>query len=51
MAEQTCPNGANHTKEPSGYLQWHEWAEHKSRTHRQRRCPGCRLYKIWVPRG
>ena len=34
---------------PTGYLAWHEWAEKKARTHRQTRCPGCGLYKIWKP--
>jgi len=37
-----------HTKCPQGYLQWHDWAERKSRRHKQVRCPGCGLYAIWV---
>lgn len=39
-----------HTPAPSGYLQWHAWAAEMSKTHRQQRCPGCRLYKVWIPR-
>lgn len=46
---ENCPNAAKHTKDPEGYLQWHEWAEKKSKTHRQIRCEGCGLYAIWVP--
>ncbi len=45
-----CPNAAEHTPRPDGFLAWHAWAERMSRTHRQTRCKGCDLYKIWVPR-
>lgn len=38
------------TDAPSGYLARFEWAEEMSRTHEQRQCPGCGLYKIWMPR-
>lgn len=51
-AETTpCPNAAEHTaNQPSGYLQWHYWAARMYRTgHRQRKCPGCGLYEIWMP--
>ena len=41
---------APHTPAPSGYAAWHEWAERKSRTHDQERCPGCGLFKIWWPK-
>lgn len=37
-----------HIKEPTGYIEWHNWAEKKSRTHRQIRCEKCGLYKIWL---
>ena len=40
----------NHTKCPSGYIQWHPWAEKKNKTHRQIKCSDCSLYKIWIPR-
>jgi hypothetical protein len=36
--------------EPRGYVAWHEWAEEMSKTHVQKRCPGCGLFKIWVSR-
>lgn len=39
-----------HTPAPAGYLAWHEWAEKKSRTHQQGRCPGCGLFLIWQPK-
>lgn len=35
---------------PEGYLAWHEWAEKKAKTHKSTRCPGCGLYKVWVPK-
>lgn len=45
-----CPNFIDHAAEPSGYLQWHAWARKMQRTHRQVRCSGCGLFKIWIPR-
>jgi hypothetical protein len=45
-----CPNAAEHTKAPEGYLAWHDWAERKSKTHRQRRCKGCGRLAIWEPK-
>lgn len=39
---------AKHTKCPAGYLAWHEWAEKKSKTHKQILCPDCNRYAIWV---
>lgn len=49
-----CPTPGRHTPVPpaaqSRYLDWHEWAEEKAKTHRQERCPGCGLFKVWVPR-
>ena len=50
VPESACPNVAKHTKCPEGYLQWHPWAERKSKTHRTERCPACGLYAIWVPK-
>ena len=47
----TCPNQNAHVKDaPSGYLQWHAWAERKAKTHTQSKCPGCGLYLIWTRR-
>ncbi len=45
---ETCPNRKAHTKDPKGYIQWHEWADEKRKTHRQIRCEGCGRYSIWV---
>jgi hypothetical protein len=50
LTKDTCPDKANHTPCPSGYIHWHEWAEKKIRTHKSTRCPICGLYAIWVPR-
>lgn len=43
----TCANQKNHTKRPTPYIACHKWAERKSRTHKQRKCPGCNLWEIW----
>ncbi len=45
-----CANISGHTVCPPGYEQWHEWARQKTRTHRQVRCPDCRLFLIWIER-
>jgi hypothetical protein len=50
VSEDTCPNLAEHTPQPSGYLAWHDWARRMAKTHRQKRCKGCNLYAIWVPK-
>ena len=39
-----------HTKCPSDYVSWHLWADKKAKTHKQLRCPGCGLWKLWVRR-
>jgi len=41
----TCKD---HTESPDGYIQWHEWAKEKGKTHNQKKCGECGLYKIWV---
>ena len=50
LKKERCPQKARHTKCPEGYLQWHAWADKKSKTHWTERCPGCGLYAIWVPK-
>ena len=40
----------NHTPCPSGYVEWHDWAEKKMETHKAIKCRGCGLYAIWTPR-
>ena len=47
--EPECRNAENHAKSPAGYSQWVEWVEEKSKTHKQIRCSGCGLFKIWIP--
>ena len=41
---------ARHTPCPKGYVDWHEWAEKKSKTHYCKRCPDCGLWAVWVPK-
>lgn len=48
---EECPRIELHTSCPSGYVQWHEWAERMEKTHKQKRCPSCGFWAIWVPRG
>jgi hypothetical protein len=50
QGDAECPNGDNHTECPGGYTDWHEWAARMHKTHTQRKCPGCGLYRIWVKR-
>jgi len=53
MVELSTPRGYNtdmkcrHTKQPQGYLAWHEWADKKSKKHFQVKCPACGLLKVW----
>ena len=41
---------ADHTPCPELYMQWHDWAEEMTVTHKQVTCPDCGLFKIWVPK-
>jgi len=50
VALAMCPNAANHTKGPEGYLAWHVWADKMRRTHNQSPCPGCGLLLIVTPK-
>jgi hypothetical protein len=46
-----CPQAELHFPGVTeGYIARQAWAEQMMKTHRQRRCPGCGLYKIWVPK-
>lgn len=47
MPDKACPMAHKHTKCPSGYLEWHNWAEKKAKHHHQIKCPGCGRYCIW----
>ncbi len=42
-----CSNQRNHTKCPTGYIAWHEWADRKMKRHFQILCPGCNRFSIW----
>ncbi len=52
MRKTKCPNHANHTELPSGYLPRQEVFEqlHKA-GYKQKRCPSCSLYAIWHKHG
>ncbi len=50
MSERICSNFEDHTPCPTGYLDWHSWAEQMSKTHKQRKCCGCGRYAIWEPK-
>jgi hypothetical protein len=50
VPDPPCPNEAEHTPCPVGYLAWHAWASHMSRTHGQRKCPDCGRWAIWYER-
>lgn len=39
-----------HTPSPTGYLNWHVWAEKRSETYKQSRCSNCGLWAIWKPK-
>ena len=47
LVDDGCPEWKSHTPDPQDYLGWFEWAEAKAKTHRQRRCTGCGLFKVW----
>lgn len=48
---QDCPDRLKrHTKAPEGYLQWHGWADKKSKTHVCGRCPTCGYWTVWTPK-
>lgn len=46
-ASVSCTTPNLHTRQPWGYVAWHEWAEKMSRTHVQVECPGCGRLMIW----
>lgn len=46
----TCPQEELHTPRPEGYMQRQAWAERMSKTHKQKRCPGCARFAIWIPK-
>jgi hypothetical protein len=52
-SEIECRYFHDHTPCPvheSEYLGWHAWARKMSKTHKQIRCSGCKLYAIWEPK-
>ena len=39
--------GRFYPAQPGGYVAWFAWAEKKSQTHHQERCPNCQRLSIW----
>lgn len=50
MGRRPCPRAELHYDLPEGYVAWHETVSKLAKTHRQSKCPGCGLWKIWTPR-
>ena len=48
--KEDCADVAGHTECPAEYIAWHLWAEEMAKTHRQKQCPTCGLFAIWVPK-
>lgn len=48
---EACAVAPTHSdKGAFGYLNWHDWAKKKSKTHTQHRCPTCGFWVIWKPK-
>jgi hypothetical protein len=48
IPDPDCPNSDLHTPQPSGYVDWFEWAARMTyKGNTQSRCPGCGLLSIW----
>ena len=49
MSEPTCPNAAEHgdADAPEDYIARALWYEAMWKTHKQYKCKGCGLYRIW----
>ena len=53
LDKKVCPMAHLHDPEVElgvPYASFSEWAREKVKTHRQRKCQGCGLWKIWEPR-
>lgn len=50
VPDPECPNAELHTPQPTGYVEWHDWAQQMTKGFKQKRCPGCGLLNIWEPR-
>lgn len=49
-AATACPNVADHTPHPTGYVSHSAWAADAMAVADQRICAGCERWAIWVPR-
>jgi hypothetical protein len=48
MKVDECPDKANHTPCPESYMRFVNWADEKSKTHKQIRCTTCNKFAIWI---
>lgn len=51
-ATKSCPRDELHAPDEPNTTPalWTLWAEVKAEHFRQLKCPGCGLYKVWIPR-
>lgn len=47
---QDCPNYEQHEPMPTAYVEFDGWGAKMNKTHKNVKCSGCGLYKIWVER-
>ena len=48
-ASDGCQRPDEHTPCPDGLIAWQSWAQTMTANgHKQRRCSGCGLYRVWV---
>ncbi len=46
-ALKRCPSISQHTQAPTGYTNWHTWANDMKKGHYQTQCPDCKAWVIW----
>jgi hypothetical protein len=44
-----CPREAEHCYGPRGYVDWHDWADRRRKTHRQKQCE-CGYWLLMEPK-
>jgi hypothetical protein len=51
-AERACPTPNSHHEPgcPDDYMARQAWFAEMAKTHEQRQCPGCGLWRVWVKR-
>lgn len=49
MHAEECPSGT-HTPCPTNYVEHLNWMAVMALTHRQKQCPTCGFFAVWVPK-